>query len=199
MAIIFENIDTKETVAIDRERGGKFYHAKLSAAMNSSNMNPNADRGQDKGWRVQPEQQAIIEEMEQDADTIDKVSIFTKVPTDALSHAEFLSYLLHQQELGKSPERSEVAARRENQLEYEARVESIKAQARPEVVPAFDYDKATTEESELESFMNGDMTGDDSGDKVEEKEAEDTSKTTPKENAKAVSDVKKPSAKSVKK
>lgn len=146
MAIIFENIHTGETVAINQESEGKFYRAKLSAVMNSSNLSLNADRGQDYGWRLQPEQQAILEEWEVSPDMIDKVATFSRVPLDALSHAEFLSYLLYQQELGRSPEQSEQAAHRENQLAYDARVAALKSQEVLEAVPAF---KPLT----LEEFM----------------------------------------------
>lgn len=134
MAIIFENIDTGESILIDRATGGAFYRAKLSAAMNSSNMSPNADRGQDYGWRLQPEQQAIIEEWESDPTMIEKVADKSKVMEDALTHAEFLSYLLYQQELGKSPEQTQDAERRSKQAEYEARVAALREAARP--VPA---------------------------------------------------------------
>lgn len=137
MAIIFENIDTGDTIAIDRALEGKFYHSKLSAAINSSNLSINADRGQDMGWRLQPEQQAMIEEWEQEPSMIDKVSTFTRVPLDALSHADFLSYMLHQQELGQSEERSELAARRDNQLAYDARVAALKASEKPVVLRPF--------------------------------------------------------------
>jgi len=128
MAIVFENIDTGETASIDRKSGGKYYAAKLSALINSSNMSVNADRGQDFGWRLQPEQQALIEQWEQDPETIDKVASFTKVPSDTLAHGDFLTYLLHTQELGTSPERVETAKRRGNQASYNDRVEALRTQ-----------------------------------------------------------------------
>lgn len=166
--IIFENIDTGETIGISRENGGKFYRAKLSAVMNSSNMSPNADRGQDFGYRLIPEQQALIEEWERDPEMIDRVSTWSKVMVDDLTHSEFLSYLLYQQELGKSPERSHDTQRRNAQRDYEARVAALKA-AKPGAVPAFDP-KATRDEATIDDFLNGDLTGDAGGDKVEEDE-----------------------------
>ena len=165
--IIFENINTGETVGIDRQTGGAYYQAKLSAVMNSSDMSVNADRGQDFGWRLQAEQRALIEQWEEDPDMIDKVSVFTKVPIDGLSHSEFLAYFLHQQELGKSPEKTETASKRANQLDYAARVEAVKqAQADKQPMPAFNPAIARGDAT-VEDFLNGDVTGDASGDKVE--------------------------------
>ena len=164
--IIFENIDTKETVGIDRETGGKHYRAKLSAVMNSSNMNINADRGQDFGWRLVPEQQALIEQWENDPQMIDRVSTWSNTMIDDLTHSEFLSYLLYQQELGSSPEKGQVTDRRNSQREYEARVEALRANA-PEAMPSFEP-KVARGEATVEDFLNGDVTGDASGDKVDE-------------------------------
>lgn len=125
--IIFENIDTGETMGIDRQTGGANYEAKLSALINSSNMGINADRGQDYGWRLSAEQQALIEKWEGQPDMIEKVSDFTHTVQDDLTHANFLSYLLYQQELGKSPEQAAVAERRNKELDYEKRVARLKA------------------------------------------------------------------------
>lgn len=176
--IIFENIDTGETVGIDRNIGGKHYRAKLSAIMNSSNMSPNADRGQDFGWRLAPEQQALIEDWENDPDMIDRVSRWSKVMLEDLTHSEFLAYLLYQEELGLSPERSTDKARRDKQRDYESRVAAIKA-GKPEAMPAFDP-KIARGEATIDDFLSGDLTGDAGGDKVEEK-TEDVAEPAPVE------------------
>lgn len=164
--IIFENIDNGDTFGISREREGKHYRAKLSALMNSSNMSPNADRGQDFGLRLVPEQQALIEQWESDPQMIDKVSTWSKVMLDDLTHSEFLAYLLYQQELGTSPEIANDADRRSNQRGYEARVEALRA-GKPVAMPVFDPGIARGEAT-VEDFLNGDVTGDASGDKAEE-------------------------------
>lgn len=126
MAIIFERLGTDETVAVDRKSGGKFYHAKLSALVNSSNMGINAHAGQDFGWRLAVEQQALIEEWEADPVMIEKVSQHTKTLIDGLTHSDFLAYLLYQQELGNSPERENIQDKRVAQQAYEARVQALK-------------------------------------------------------------------------
>lgn len=164
--IIFENIDTGETVGVDRATGGKHYRAKLSAVMNSSNMSPNSDRGQDFGWRLIPEQQALIEQWERDPSMIDRVSTWSKVMIDDLTHAEFLAYLLYQQELGNSPEMGQNADRRNKQREYEARVEALRSGEVKEM-PAFEP-KVARGEATVDDFLAGEVTGDASGDKVEE-------------------------------
>lgn len=151
--IIFENIDTGETVGVSRETGGKFYRSQLAALVNSSNMSINADRGQDFGWRLAPEQQALIEEWEQDPDMIDKVSSWSKVMVDQLTHSEFLSYLLYQQELGKSTERTQDAERRGRQAEYEARVAALRV-GKPQAAPAFDP-AVVRGEATIEDFLDG--------------------------------------------
>jgi hypothetical protein len=153
--IIFENIDTGETYLISRETEGKFYRAKLAALMNSSNMSPNSDRGQDFGIRLKPEIQALLELWESDGDMIEKVAAFAKVPTDGMTHADFLSYYLHQQELGKDPEKQQNVQRRENQLSYEEKVAQLKAKARPEAMPEFDVTKVP--DLSLEAFLGEDL------------------------------------------
>lgn len=151
--IIFENIETKETIGISRESGGKYYRAKLSAVMNSSNLSPNADRGQDFGWRLAPEQQALIEQWESDPQIIDRVSNWSNVMVDDLTHSEFLAYLLHQQELGTSSDKAEVTVRREAQRDYEARVNALRV-GKVEHLAPFENKRA---ESTLENFLNGDL------------------------------------------
>lgn len=138
MPIIFENIDTGESVAYSRKKDGTHYAAKLSAVVNLSNMHINADRlGQDFGWRLQPEQQALIEQWEQDPIMVDKVSQWSQTMVDSLTHAEFLAYLAYQQELGTAPERTLTASRREAQMEYEARVQKLKDAATVEAMAPF--------------------------------------------------------------
>lgn len=165
MAIKFENIDNGQTLAIDQESEGAYYGAKLSAVINSSNLSINADRGQDYGWRLDPEQQALIEEWEQDGQMIDRVANHFKTPVDSLSHTEFLQYLVYTQSLGTSPERREVQIRRERQAEYDARVSKLRSQSKPEPMAPF-------EAPSLDDFMNGDLTGDASGDKVVDEASE---------------------------
>ena len=140
--IIFENIYTGETVGIDRLTGGKYYRAKLSAVMNSSNMSPNSDRGQDYGYRLQPEQQALLEQWEADPETVEKVSKHTSVPIDELTHSEFLAYMLYQQEAGTSPEKSNVAKRKADVAGYEARVAALRDATAPETMKKFEAPEA---------------------------------------------------------
>jgi hypothetical protein len=183
MAIIFENIDTKETYAIDREKEGKYYRAKLSALINSSNMSVNADRGQDFGVRLIPAQQALIEQWEADPTMIEKVSVYTKVMVDDLTHTEFLAYLLYQQELGSSPENKSQADRRDKQREYDARVEALRV-GKIEAMPAFEP-KVARGEATIEDFMNGDLTGDASGDVITDETVEIEKPLTPQQKANA--------------
>lgn len=159
MAIIFENIDTGHTIGIDQESEGKYYKAKLSAAVNSSNMGMNASMGQDFGWRLNPEQQAIIEDWETDVSMIEKVNNFTKIPVEDLTHADFLSYMLYTQNIAKSPERAQDINRREKQADYDKRVTEIKSLKDP--LPVAPFKPATVEE-----FLSGELTGDNGGEDV---------------------------------
>lgn len=135
MSIIFENIDPKNnnedgqpaTVRIDQETGGKWYRAKLAAIVNSSNLGPNRDRGQDYSWRLAVEQQAIIEAWQEQPEMVGKVAEYTHVLVDNLSDTDYLDYLLHQQELGQSPEKSNRAAIQAAEDQYKARVAAAKA------------------------------------------------------------------------
>lgn len=166
--IIFEHILRKNedgsyhTVGVSPSTSGKYYPAMLSALINSSNLSPNADRGQDFGYRLQPEQQAIIEEWENDPEMIEKVSAFTKVQVDDLTHSEFLHYLSYQQNAGKSAERKDVAAQRQAEADYEKRVAELKA-AKAQPIAPFGQNKP---EATVENFLSGELTGDAGGDKV---------------------------------
>lgn len=149
MAIKFINIDNGESYSIDKKEG-KFYRAKLSALINSSNLSINADRGQDFGIRLDPAQQAEIEAWEQDSEMVDKVSAWSKTPSDSLSHMEFLSYMLYQQELSEKATINALSDRRAKQQAYEAKVNEARKPAT------------------IEEFMSGAITGDVSGDKPAE-------------------------------
>lgn len=128
MPIIFENVDNHETVAISEQLNGKWYRSLLAAYVNSSNLGPNSDRGQDYGWRLSAEQQAIIEAWNEDPQMVAKVAEQTKVMVDSLTDTDFLNYLLYTQELGQSPEKASRAARQNADAEYKARVAELKAQ-----------------------------------------------------------------------
>lgn len=128
MAITFENIETGDKISISRRESGKYYRAKLQALINSSNIGPNSDRGQDYGWRLDPEQQAQIEIFRENPETIEKTSQLTKVPVDSLTDAEFLDYLLHLQELGQSESNLSRQARQKAEEDYRQRVKAAHAQ-----------------------------------------------------------------------
>lgn len=169
--IVFENIETGHTLGIKFEDEG-FHEAKLSAAINSSNLSVNADRGQDYGWRLAPEQQAILEEWEEDIEMVEKVSRHCDVMIDDLTHAHFLSYMAYLEYRGVSQEKMGKGGRREAQSDYEARVAALREAKNAEPVAAFDPEKLKTEDEALESFMSGEMTGDGGGDKVMDESTE---------------------------
>jgi hypothetical protein len=156
--VIFENIDTGESVLISPENeGGTEYMPKLSALMNSSNIGVNSDRGQDFGWRLQPEQQALLEEWESDGTMIEKVSAWAHIPSDALDHGNFLAYLVYYKQIGNSPVKRAMVARREMQLSYEERVAQLRSQAsNPEPLAPFAerYGLKAKDEG-LNGFLNG--------------------------------------------
>lgn len=135
--IIFEQITTGQTIGISAKNEGKFYDAKLSAAINSSNLSMNADRGQDFWWRLQPEQQAIIEAWEQDPRMIETVSDYTKVPQDELTHANFLTYLAKELAMSGPADKSELNLQRDAKADYERRVAALRDADKVEVMPAF--------------------------------------------------------------
>lgn len=126
MAIVFENIDTGETVSIDRKSDGKWFQAKLQAAINSSNLGINHDRGQDFGWRLAVDQRAILDSWKEDGRKVAEVSEYTKVPVDSLSDSDFLSYMLYQQELGQSEKTVSAGERERAEAKYRERVAAAK-------------------------------------------------------------------------
>lgn len=126
--IVFENIITGETIGVKYDEAGR-YEAKLSALINSSNLGPNADRGQDFGWRLQAESQAQIDEWMEDADKTAEVSEATSVPADDLTEAHFLGYMVQKEFRKAAPKVKKTSEKAKAEEEYRKRVEGAKTKA----------------------------------------------------------------------
>ena len=120
--IVFENIETGETVGIRQEEEGFMAEAKISALVNSSNMGINAARGQDFGWRLGAEHQATLEEWKEDAQMVEKVSRHTSVAVDDLTDAHFLRYMLYIENTEAQPRKMESKNRDDAEQQYRERV-----------------------------------------------------------------------------
>lgn len=150
MAIIFENIETGHTAGVSREKSGRFYEAKLSALVNSSDMSVNADRGQDKGWRLDSGQRAELEDMKGNPDTVAKVSEYTRVPVDNLTNADFLMYMLYLEERGKSTTAGRNDRRQKAEDDYRRRVAEAQKKEEKEPTKAEMIEQAKSEGLELD-------------------------------------------------
>lgn len=86
MAIKFFNVKSGETRVCDTE-------PMISAFWGSSNLSPNAVKGQDMGWRLAPEIVVRIEEIRQNPEKLEKISQDFKIPIDDLTDTDLLWYI----------------------------------------------------------------------------------------------------------
>lgn len=127
--IIFENIETGETIGVKLEDEGHYSEAKISALINSSNLGINAARGQDFGWRLGAEHQATLEQWKEDAEMVEKVSRHTSVAVDDLTDAHFLQYMLYVEASENNPKVLESKNRDDAEQAYRKRVRAAAKKA----------------------------------------------------------------------
>lgn len=73
----------------------------IAAFWASSNLGPNANKGQDFGWRLSPETITELESIKQDPTKIAGVAAFLGVQRDLVMDSEILFYIANQQEKAK--------------------------------------------------------------------------------------------------
>jgi len=91
--IAFENIKTGEVVTFDANSDPQTRQAHMAAYLNSSDMSPNASRGQDFGWRLSPEVIAAMDAVRADYDQMDRISRRTGIGVEDVQNYHLLNYV----------------------------------------------------------------------------------------------------------
>lgn len=126
--IQFENIRSGEVVTFSATQDPLARMAQIAAYLNSSDMSPNALKGQDFGWRLAPEIKDEIDRIKGDLPTLDLISKRVGVPIDELRDFHILNYIVEQ-----TFQQEAMAARQSGKSnadfeeDYQARVKALRA------------------------------------------------------------------------
>jgi hypothetical protein len=91
--ITFENIKTGEKVSFHGGQDPETRQAHMAAYLNSSNLHPNALKGQDFGWRLAPEIVAEMDRVRTDPQTLDMLARRIGVSIDDVRDFHVLNYV----------------------------------------------------------------------------------------------------------
>lgn len=94
--ITFENIKTGAKVVFDGTQDPQARQAHMAAYLNSSNLSPNALKGQDFGWRLAPEIVAEMDRIKTDMQALDTISRRVGVGIDDVRDFHILNYIAEQ-------------------------------------------------------------------------------------------------------
>lgn len=118
------NIRTNERRKLDRPH-------QIGAYINSSDLGPNSNKGQDFGWRLAPELMARIDEMRMDDELLADISKQTGVPLDELTTINLVQHISYEE--AQKERAKEMRAQREP--EYQKQYEAELAEARKNLTP----------------------------------------------------------------
>lgn len=132
--IQFENIRTGEVVKFDGTQDPNTRQAHIAAFLNSSDMSPNALKGQDFGWRLAPEIKDEIERIKTDLPTLDMLSKRVGVPVDELRDFHILNFIAEQDFAQQALAARAQADSPAYQESYEARLKALRERREQPVV-----------------------------------------------------------------
>lgn len=147
--ITFENIKSGEKVTFTVEQDPVARQAHMAAYLNSSNLSPNALRGQDFGWRLAPDVVAEMERVRGDYEKMDTLARRIGVSVDDIRDFHILNYVADMRFNAAAME----AANRNNknnnyQEEYDKRLKEIREGKQPvETKESKQVDSATETDS----------------------------------------------------
>lgn len=126
MGIKFENIRTGEVVVLERS-------AQIAAFLNSSDLSPNASKGQDYKWRLGVEIISQIDDIRKDVRLMQSIAQEKGMLVQDLSTHDLLYYIVQQQQAAKDLELEAAESNPEYEESYEARIrEARKAKVKVE-------------------------------------------------------------------
>ncbi len=92
-SVYFENILTGERVMVSRENHGDLARSVAAAYVNSGDLSVN--KQEDHGWRLIPEQMAIVRAWMKSDEKAQEVSQALSVPIEDLRIHDFVAYLIN--------------------------------------------------------------------------------------------------------
>ena len=132
--ITFENIKTGEKVTFSGDQDPMARQAHMAAYLNSSNLSPNALKGQDFGWRLAPEIVAKMDEVKSDPQTLDMLARRIGVSIDDVRDFHILNYVAEQDFAADAVAARAKADETAFEREYEDRLRALREKASSEKV-----------------------------------------------------------------
>lgn len=120
MAITFYNIRSREVRVAESE-------PMIAAMWGSSDRGPNAQYGQDFGWRLAPEVVVRMKRLRQDPETIERIARRYKKAEEDLTETDFLQYISEQTPVDDAP----VAQEGDYEDEYMAEIRRLEDADKP--------------------------------------------------------------------
>lgn len=159
----FENIKTGEKVTFKPGQDPSARQAHIAAYLNSSDMSPNALKGQDFGWRLSPEIKHRIEQIKGDMETLDMLSKRIGISIDDIRDFHIVNYIAEQEFAQEALQQKAAKETTKYEEDYNARLQRLRKSEGDSKSDA----KAETDNSGLKPSKD-DGTTDTSNAKLEE-------------------------------
>lgn len=127
--ITFENIKTGEKVVFDGTQDPSVRQAHLAAYLNSSNLSPNALKGQDFGWRLAPEIVGRMDAIKSDPQALDNLARRIGAGIEDVQDFHILNFVAEQDFAVEAMEARKRAEANLHQEDYEKRLREIREKA----------------------------------------------------------------------
>lgn len=124
----FVNVKTGESVTFTAEQDAGSRQAHIAAYLNSSDMSPNALKGQDFGWRLDPEVKSELERIRSDASVLDEIGRRIGVAIDDIRDFHIVDYIADREFTRAAVAQREATATTKYEEEYEARLKQLRQQ-----------------------------------------------------------------------
>ena len=128
--ITFENIKTGKKVTFTAEQDPVARQAHMAAYLNSSNLSPNALKGQDFGWRLAPDVIAEMELIRTDARTMTQLASDIGAGIDDIRDYHILDFIARNRFAAEAIRMNETN-KTNYEEEYNARLKEIREGNKP--------------------------------------------------------------------
>jgi hypothetical protein len=136
--IAFENKKTGETVQFTADQDPASRQAHIAAYLNSSDMSPNALKGQDFGWRLSPEIVVEMERIRTDITVLDLLARRIGISIDDIRDFHILNYIAEQTFAAETLALKKAENSAQHEQSYNARLARVEGElpAKPTQLPA---------------------------------------------------------------
>ena len=124
--ITFENKKTGEQVHFTGAQDPAVRQAHMAAYLNSSNLSPNALKGQDFGWRLAPEIVVEMDRIREDITTLDTIARRVGVMVEDLRDFHILNHIAEQDFAAEAMKARQNAESVKHEADYEARLAKLR-------------------------------------------------------------------------